>query len=63
MSKIHEAPPIDLIKSYIENTDVIIDAMLGTGVRGELREPIKSIVDLINKSGKIVVAIDTPHRS
>jgi len=40
--------------------DVIVDAMLGTGVKGELREPFLSIVKNLNESGKAVVAVDTP---
>jgi hydroxyethylthiazole kinase-like uncharacterized protein yjeF len=40
--------------------DVVVDAMLGTGVRGELREPFLSIVRELNKSGKPIVAVDAP---
>jgi len=40
--------------------DVVVDAMLGTGVKGELREPVLSIVRELNSSGKPVVAVDTP---
>jgi len=43
--------------------DIIVDAMLGTGVKGELREPFLSIVKNLNESGKAVVAVDTPTRS
>jgi len=42
---------------------VIVDALLGTGVRGPLREPIRSAVELVNRaraSGIPVVAVDTP---
>ncbi len=47
--------------SAIEDAGVIIDGLLGTGVRGELREPIKSLVVEANKVGDAFkVAIDTP---
>jgi ADP-dependent NAD(P)H-hydrate dehydratase / NAD(P)H-hydrate epimerase len=42
---------------------VIVDALLGTGVRGALREPIRSAVELIGHaraSGVPIVAVDTP---
>ena len=39
---------------------VIIDAMLGTGTKGELREPFSSAVDIINSSECQVVAVDFP---
>jgi NAD(P)H-hydrate epimerase len=47
----------------IEKASVIVDALLGTGVRGPLREPIRSAVEIINKAraaGVPVVAVDTP---
>ena len=40
--------------------DVIIDAMLGTGVRGGVREPVASAIDLINASGAFVISVDVP---
>jgi NAD(P)H-hydrate epimerase len=42
---------------------VVIDALLGTGVRGALRDPIRSAVELIERAraaGIPVVAVDTP---
>lgn len=47
----------------LEKGAVIVDALLGTGVRGPLREPIRSAVELIERAragGIPVVAIDTP---
>jgi NAD(P)H-hydrate epimerase len=41
----------------------VIDALLGTGVRGALRDPIRSAVELIERAraaGMPVVAVDTP---
>jgi len=46
-----------------EKASVIVDALLGTGVRGALREPIRSAVELIRKArtaGVPIVAVDTP---
>ncbi len=42
------------------NADIIIDGMLGTGVRGKLREPYRTAVDVINSSDAFVVAVDVP---
>jgi NAD(P)H-hydrate epimerase len=39
---------IENIKSEKENV-IIIDAMLGTGIKGELREPFKTVVNELNK--------------
>jgi NAD(P)H-hydrate epimerase len=43
-----------------KNVDLIIDAILGSGFSGELKEPIASIVNEINKIKTIKVAIDVP---
>ncbi|MFQ6136870.1 MAG: NAD(P)H-hydrate dehydratase [Candidatus Hydrothermarchaeales archaeon] len=42
------------------DSDIIIDAILGTGVKGELREPISSIVGEINKTKAFKVSVDIP---
>jgi len=61
--KIHVVrSPSDLenARGYLKRADVIIDAMLGTGLRGPLREPLASAVRLINKSGLPVISVDAP---
>jgi hydroxyethylthiazole kinase-like uncharacterized protein yjeF len=44
----------------IENADIIIDAIFGTGVRGKIREPESTAIDLINTSGVFVISVDVP---
>ena len=47
----------------IDKASIVVDALLGTGVRGELREPIRSAVELINRARAAMVpvlAVDTP---
>jgi NAD(P)H-hydrate epimerase len=56
--EIHLIEDSSLIEN--NNADVIIDAMLGTGTKGELREPFSSAVDIINRSECQVVAVDFP---
>jgi NAD(P)H-hydrate epimerase len=65
IAKVHApvARDVALFGHGIEKATVIVDALLGTGVRGPLREPIRSAVEIINKaraSGVPVVAVDTP---
>ncbi len=55
--KVHRPGSVEAIR----DAGVIIDALLGTGVRGELREPIRSIVLEANHTdAKLKVAVDTP---
>ncbi|MGB9727189.1 MAG: NAD(P)H-hydrate dehydratase [Nitrososphaeria archaeon] len=50
----------NILNSLLEECDIIVDAILGTGVKGTLRDPIKSVVEAINLSGKPVIAVDIP---
>jgi NAD(P)H-hydrate epimerase len=63
--RIHAAGPRDLhiLERGIERTAIVIDALLGTGVRGAIREPIRSAILLCQTAraaGVPVLAIDTP---
>jgi len=42
------------------NSPVVVDAILGTGTKGKIREPVSSAVDIINNSNGIIIAIDIP---
>ena len=39
---------------------LIVDALLGIGIRGAVREPAASVIERINRAGKPVVAVDVP---
>ncbi len=45
---------------WIEDADVIIDGLLGTGVKGNIREPESTIIDLINSADAKVICVDVP---
>lgn len=44
----------------LESPEVIVDAMLGTGVTGALREPEATAAEAINAAEATVVAVDVP---
>lgn len=48
------------IDEELARADWIIDALLGTGTRGALREPFAEIIQAINKASARVMAIDLP---
>lgn len=52
----------DLIADLLtlEADDLIVDCLLGTGVRGAIREPFLQIVEAINQSVARVLAVDVP---
>ncbi|MDH5816134.1 MAG: NAD(P)H-hydrate dehydratase [Candidatus Nezhaarchaeota archaeon] len=51
---------LEVLKKELEGADVIVDALIGTGLRGPLREPLLSIVNIINSIGSFKVSIDVP---
>jgi len=44
----------------LDDPDVIVDAMLGSGITGALREPERTAARLANESDAAVVAVDVP---
>lgn len=52
------------VKKYSDklkiNTDIIIDALLGTGTKGEISGIYKTVIDKINNSKKPVISADIP---
>lgn len=50
----------DSVDMEIEKADVIVDALLGVGFQGELKEPYRALFKRINASKKPVIAVDVP---
>ena len=44
----------------LSQSDIIIDALIGYGLRGELRSPAVEWVEAINTSGRPILALDAP---
>ena len=57
---IREIATKDDIEEALKKASLLIDAMLGTGLSGEVKEPYKSVIKYINESGKPVLALDIP---
>jgi hydroxyethylthiazole kinase-like uncharacterized protein yjeF len=57
------ARDVAILSQGVEKAAVVVDALLGTGVQGPLRDPIRSAVELIGKArmaGIPILAVDTP---
>ncbi|MCF8008362.1 MAG: NAD(P)H-hydrate dehydratase [Halanaerobiales bacterium] len=50
----------DNIKKQIKTNQLIVDAMLGTGLTNKLRSPFLEIVKLINQDDTPVISVDIP---
>lgn len=45
----------DMIRS-----ECVVDALFGTGIKGEVKSPAREIIESINKCGKYVLSVDVP---
>ena len=49
------------IRSLISKADILLDAIFGTGIRGDIREPYASAIEAINDNRRgFVLAVDVP---
>ncbi|HEY7573169.1 MAG TPA: NAD(P)H-hydrate epimerase [Nitrososphaeraceae archaeon] len=48
------------IKETISKADIILDGIFGTGIKGEIKDPQASAIDLINSSRAYTIAVDIP---
>lgn len=65
VTRVHVSSQRDVVMlgQGLERVAVVVDALLGTGVRGALREPVRSAVELAiraRREGIPIVAVDTP---
>ncbi|NYE04145.1 NAD(P)H-hydrate epimerase [Bacillus niacini] len=53
---------INILQDELSNADIIIDAILGTGVNGPVREPLKDVISLVNTYAgkKMILSVDIP---
>jgi len=51
---------VQRLEPMLERADLVIDGLLGTGTRGEIREPYASAIAAVNAAGRTVLAIDIP---
>lgn len=57
---------LDIVESasnlgvLLRGSDIIVDALLGIGISGNVREPYRSMIKKVNASKKPVVSIDVP---
>jgi hydroxyethylthiazole kinase-like uncharacterized protein yjeF len=48
------------ITAFAANADIIVDAVFGTGLTGQLRNDSKMLIEAINALGRPVLAVDVP---
>ncbi len=56
----HGAAGAQGVQKQLAEAAWIVDALLGTGARGEPRPPLDSVIDQLNASGVPILAVDVP---
>jgi len=51
---------VEALRSQVRSADIIVDALLGVGLEGDLRPPYPAIISMINSSKAKVVSVDVP---
>lgn len=50
----------DILATWLIDSEIVIDCLLGTGAHGAVRSPMKEIIGTVNKAQKKVYAVDIP---
>ena len=48
------------LKDALEKSEMVVDALLGTGLKGAVRAPFDAAIAAINSAKKFIVAVDAP---
>ena len=57
---VHEKGSLKENHSLLKHAQVVVDALLGTGLNSEVRGPYREAIDLINELEAMVLAVDIP---
>ena len=57
---IHDLTSVGDFKLDVDEDFIVVDGILGTGIRGNLQENIKKAIGVINESNGIKISIDVP---
>lgn len=53
---------LDKLQYKMSEADIIVDAILGTGIKGAVREPLAQIIKMVNQHAnkKMIISVDIP---
>jgi len=57
---ITEKDDFNAVRLFLVKTDIIVDAVYGTGFKGKVRDYVGRIIESVNASGKPVISVDIP---
>ena len=60
VKEILDIPGINSILKELNGYDILVDALFGTGLSGDVREPFKTLIHGVNTLNKPRVSVDIP---
>lgn len=60
VAEITQREHLKFLEKAIKESDVIVDAIYGIGLKGRITGIVKDIIEMINQANKIVVSVDIP---
>ncbi len=60
IAKVRDVGELVGLRSWMEDAEAVVDALLGTGVRGRIREPLRTAISMINSLKAVKVSVDVP---
>ncbi|RYD03294.1 hypothetical protein N752_20905 [Desulforamulus aquiferis] len=58
--QINQTTGINILKLALLSTDIIVDALYGTGFHGEVEEKVAKVIELVNVSNRPIISVDIP---
>ena len=60
VKEIFDIPGVNSILKELHNYNILADALFGTGLSGDVREPFKTLIGRVNNLNKTIVSVDIP---
>ncbi|MBI2469837.1 MAG: NAD(P)H-hydrate epimerase [Planctomycetes bacterium] len=60
VKEILDIPGVNNILKELVGYNILVDALFGTGLSGDVREPFKTLIDGVNNLNKPIVSVDIP---
>lgn len=60
VKEILDIPGINSILKELNGYNILVDALFGTGLSGDVREPFKTLINGVNNLNKPIISVDIP---
>lgn len=58
--RLQDRNALQVLQLALMQADIVVDALFGTGFHGVVKDKMKRLIETVNESGRMVVAVDVP---